>query len=83
MFLSNRVAEILDTNDVSQWKHLSGVQNPEDIGARETTLELKGSELLTGLAWLRKPEKEWPEQAKHVFASEKENIPASAFIAKA
>ena len=33
------VAEILDTTDVSQWKHVSGINNPADIGTRAMSIE--------------------------------------------
>ena len=32
VFVENRVAEILDTTHVSQWNHVSGINNPADIG---------------------------------------------------
>ena len=34
VFVANRLAEILDKTDVSQWKHVSGINNPADIGSR-------------------------------------------------
>ena len=69
VFLANRVAEILDTTDVSKWKHVSGINNPADIGTRAINIEeLKRSEWLTGLAWLKRPESEGPEQLNLIFA---------------
>ena len=45
VFVPNRVAEILDTTDVSQWKQVSGFNNPADIGTRAIkNEELKRSE---------------------------------------
>ena len=35
----NRVAEILDTIDVSQRKQVSGINNPADIGTRAINIE--------------------------------------------
>ena len=32
VFVANRVAEILDTIDVSQWKHVSDINNSANIG---------------------------------------------------
>ena len=75
LFVANRVAEILDTSDVSQW-NVCGINNPVDIGTREINIEeLKRSEWLTGPAWLKRPESEWPEQVNLIFASDEENIP--------
>ena len=74
MFVANRVAEILDTTIVSQWNHVSGINNPADIGTRAINVhELKRSEWLTGLAWLKQRENEWPEQVNLTFASDKQN----------
>ena len=84
VFLANRVAEILDTTDVSQWKHVSGINNPADIGTRAINVEeLKRSEWLTGPAWLKQPESEWPEQVNLIFASDEENIPSLVFMIQA
>ena len=84
VFVANRVAEILDTTDVSQWKHVSGINNPADIGTRAINIEeLKRSEWLTGPAWLKRPESEWPQQVNLIFASDEENIPSSVFMIQA
>ena len=84
VFVANRVAEILDRTDVSQWKHVSGIINPADIGTRAINIEeLKRSEWLTGPAWLKRPESEWPEQVDLIFASDEENIPSSVFMIQA
>ena len=84
VFVANRVAEILDTTDVSQRKRVSGINNPADIGTRAINVdELKRSERLTGPAWLKQPESEWPEQVNLVFAADEENIATSTFITQA
>ena len=58
VFVANRVAEILDTTDVSRWKHVSGINNPADIGTRAITFEeLKISGWLTGQAWFKRQER--------------------------
>ena len=81
VFVANRVAEILYTTDVSQWKHVSGINNPASIGTRAINIEeLKRSELLTGPAWLKQPEREWREQVNLIFASDEENIPSSVIM---
>ena len=57
VFVANRVAEILATTIVSQWNHVSGINNPADIGTRAINVdELKRSEWLTGPAWLKQRE---------------------------
>ena len=84
VFVANRVAEILDTTDVSQWKHLSGINNPADIGTRAINIEeLKRSEWLTGPAWSKRHESEWSEQVNLIFASDEENISSSVFMIQA
>ena len=84
VFVANRVAEILDKTDVSQWKHVSGINNPADIGTRAVNIEeLKRIECLTGPAWLKRPESKWPEQVNLIFASDEENIPSSGFMIQA
>ena len=75
VFVANRVAEILDTTDVSQWKHVSGINNPADIGTRAINIEeLKRGEWPTGTAWLKRPESEWPEQVNLIFALDEKNF---------
>ena len=74
VFCANRVAEILDTTNVSQWNHVSGIKNPADIGTRAINVdELKRSEWLTGPAWLKQRKNEWPEQVNLTFASDEQN----------
>ena len=84
VFVANQVTEILDTTNVSQWKHVSGINNPANIGSRAINIEeLTRSEWLTGPAWLKRPETEWPEQVNLIFASDEENIPSSVFMIQA
>ena len=84
VFVANRVAEILDTTDGSQRKHVSGINNLADIGTTAINIEkLKRSEWLTGPAWLKQPESEWPQQVNLIFASDEENIPSSVFMIQA
>ena len=74
VFVANRVAEILDTTNVSQWNHVSGIKNPADIGTRAINVdELKRSEWLSWPAWLKQRENEWPEQLNLTFASDEQN----------
>ena len=39
VFVANRVAEVLDKTDISQWKHVSGINNPADIGTRAINVD--------------------------------------------
>ena len=39
VFVANRLAEILDTTDVSEWKHVSGINNLADIGTRAINVD--------------------------------------------
>ena len=81
VFVANRVAEILDTTDVSQWRHVSGINNPADIGTRTINIEeLRRSEWLMGPAWLKRPGSGWPEQMNLVFASDEDNKTSSVFM---
>ena len=74
MFFANRVAEFLDITNVSKWNHVSGSNNPADIGTRAINVdELKRSEWLTGPAWLKQRKNEWPEQENLTFASDEQN----------
>ena len=51
VFVANRVAEILDTANVSQWNHVSVINNPADIRTRAINVDkLKKTEWLTRLA---------------------------------
>ena len=73
--------EILDTTDVSQWKQVSCINNPADIGTRAINIEqLKQSEWLTGPAWLKGPKIERPEKVDIFFASVEQNILSSVLM---
>ena len=51
VFVANRVAEILGATNVSQWNHVSGINNQADIETRAISVdEFKRSEWLTGPA---------------------------------
>ena len=68
VFVANRVAETLDTTNVSQWKHVSGINNPADIGTRAINIdEHKGSEWLMGPAGFKRPEKELARASEPKF----------------
>ena len=69
VFVANRVAENLDKTNVSLWNHVSGINNPADIGTRAINIdELKRSEWLFGPAWLKQPESKRAKKVKSPFA---------------
>ena len=45
--------------------------------------ELRGSGWLIGPAWLKQPEREWPEQINIIIASDTEDMPVSKLITQA
>ncbi|XP_060869420.1 uncharacterized protein LOC132944179 [Metopolophium dirhodum] len=61
IYVANRVAQIMDTTEVSQWNHIGTQENPADIPSRG----LRPRELLTarlwwnGPTWLESDEKDW------------------------
>ena len=75
VFVANREAELLVTIDESQLKHVRSIHNPTDIGNRAIFVEeLKGSDLPTEPAWLKRTVNELPEQVILVFICEDEEI---------
>ena len=81
VFVANCVAEILDITAISQWKHVSGINNPASIGTRAINIEeLKWSERLNGPAVLKRQKNEWPQQVILIFALDEENINSAVFM---
>ena len=53
-FVANRVAEILDSSTVDQWRHIAGADNPADLGTRRFSInELMQSDWINGPDWLK------------------------------
>ena len=70
VFVTNRVAEILDGSTIDQWRHVEGTLNSADIGTRgKSVLKLEKSEWFTGPAWLREKEDAWPQTSPQLFLS--------------
>ena len=68
VFVANRVAEILDSSTIDQWRHVEGTINPADIGTRrKSVLELEKSKWFTGSVWLREKEDAWPQTSPQLF----------------
>ena len=67
-FIANRVAEIQESTDPSQWRHVPGCLNVADDGSRG----LHAAELhpecrwLNGTAFLTQHEESWPKEIKSV-----------------
>ena len=82
VFVTIRVAEILDTTNVSRWNHGSAINNSAAIGTPAIKVdEPKRNELLTGPSCLKKSNKKWPELVNLTFASD-EQIDQTVFSAK-
>ena len=60
--MQHRVNEILKLTNKEDWGHVSGKDNPADIGSRGATAsQLRDSQLWWfGPYWLQKGEIEWP-----------------------
>ena len=62
VFVENRVAEILDSSTIDQWRHVEGTLNPADIGTRGKPVhDLEKNEWFIGPAWLQKKEDACPQ----------------------
>ena len=62
VFVQHRVREILELTEKSQWGHVSGLENPADLGSRGVTAsQLCDSRLWwEGPQWLRGSPSSWP-----------------------
>ncbi|XP_066933479.1 uncharacterized protein [Clytia hemisphaerica] len=64
-FVANRISEIREHSEVSQWKFVPGKTNPSDLATREEGLKAVEDDVwLNGPAYLRLPESEWPSIPK-------------------
>ncbi|XP_043246546.1 uncharacterized protein LOC122394053 [Amphibalanus amphitrite] len=61
-FVANRIAEIQDASDVTQWRHVPGPLNPADICSRgcSVTELAPGGVWVQGPAFLRRRHQDWP-----------------------
>lgn len=62
-YVANRLEEIHDSSEASQWRHCPTTQNPADYASRgvRPTKFVKMSQWIEGPAFLRLPESEWPQ----------------------
>ena len=70
-FIANRIGEILDMTEPSQWNHCPGPLNPADDGSRGLPVRSIGSEKrwLNGPAFQHLPEEKWPKGNSKLEAS--------------
>ena len=62
-FVANRISEIREHSEVSQWKFVPGKINPSDLATREDGLEAVTNEAwFNGPSYLKLPETEWPTE---------------------
>ena len=82
-FIANRVGEILDTTEPSQWKHFPGALNPADDGSRGLPVTAITSES----RWLNSPvllslsEEKWPKGNSKLESSSQKKQETSAYSA--
>ncbi|XP_032311954.1 uncharacterized protein LOC116656446 [Drosophila ananassae] len=64
-FVGNRVAEILESTEVSQWRWVPTAENVADVATRpQRHVDLsQGSRWLRGPTFLREPEENWPKSS--------------------
>ena len=74
VFVVNRVAEILKTSTIAEWKHVQGTTKTADIGTLGLQIkDLEECEWIIGPAWLRDKTHAWPAQPP-VFDLHNNNI---------
>ena len=62
-YVANRVSEIRDVSQPSQWRHCPGTLNPADDASRGLSAHqlLSSGRWFSGPAFLSKPEEDWPQ----------------------
>ncbi|XP_055018962.1 uncharacterized protein LOC129411624 [Boleophthalmus pectinirostris] len=71
IFVANRVSEILQFSDMSQWRYVNTVDNPADLASRGVKVEsfLRAGVWLCGPDFLSGSEIEWPTNPEAVAES--------------
>ena len=78
IFVANRVAEILDSSTVDQWRHLAGAENPAGLGTRGHSInELIQSDRINGSDWLKNEINETENSEHKEVVSDREEVFAS------
>ena len=82
-FIANRVGEILDTTETSQWNHCPGALNPADDGSRglPVTAITSESRWLNGPVFLTLSEEKWPKGNSKLESSSQQKQETSAYSA--
>ena len=82
-FIANRVGEILDTTEPSQWNHCPGALNPADDGSRglPVTAITSESRWLNGPVFLSLSEEKWPKGNSKLESSSQKKQETSAYSA--
>ena len=63
IFVANRLAEIRENSNCTEWKWIPTLENPADDGTRTASNALKtGSRWLSGPSFLRENETHWPKE---------------------
>ena len=78
-FVANRVAEVLDSSTVDQWRHIAGDDNPADLGTRGLSInELMQSDWINGPDWLTSEINETENWEQEEVVPDREEIFASS-----
>ena len=72
-FVQHRVNEILTLTKKEKWGHVSGLDNPADLGSRGLTIKqlIKSNLCSEGPKWLKQGETAWP---KGILLSDSEEV---------
>ena len=80
LFVANKAAEILKNSSMDQWRHVTSIENPADIGTKWMSIEgLKESECLNGPEWLQTDEEKRPKPWCQVNEVETEEATSTVF----
>lgn len=82
IFVANRIQQIHEFSNPSQWRYVNTSDNPADDASRG----LSGDQILTNKRWfdgpefLHKPSSEWPEQPKLCYENNdsEDSVPAAS-----
>ena len=61
VFVANRLSQIEEVSDPSQWRFIDGGANPADVGTRPASIGERLDFWLSGPSFLQEPQSDWPE----------------------